>query len=409
MADCYTNGLMPLAEGLRVLLDKVSSIMDHEQVSLSQAAGRVVAEAISCPINVPPANNSAMDGYGARSADCIGEVTLTCIGQALAGQPYSGTVAAGQCVWIMTGAVIPAGVDAVIMQEDVTREEQQVSLSAAVKQGQNIRLAGEDLQAGQLLFEPGHRIKPADIGLLASLGVATVAVKRKPKVALLSNGDELVEPGQPLAAGQIYESNRYALAAMLKRLSLEVDEFGIIADEPEAIREAFTQASQYDAVISSGGVSVGDADYIKDILSEMGQIDFWKLAIKPGKPFAYGRLGKAHYFGLPGNPVSAMVTCHQLAVPALRQLAGEFAEPPLTVIATTTEAIRKRPGRLDFQRGIVQRGDDGRLVVSTTGRQGSGIMSSISNANCFLVLELERGNIDAGEQVEVLLFDALLG
>ncbi|WP_443094000.1 molybdopterin molybdotransferase MoeA [Neiella marina] len=399
---------MPLAEGIRILLDKVMAVSGNELVPLAKATGRIVAQAIDCPINVPPANNSAMDGYGVRSNDCNAAVTLTCVGEALAGQPYVGAIEAGQCIRIMTGAIIPDGIDAVVMQENVTRDQQQVTLNAGVKSGQNIRLAGEDLTSGQLLFEPGHRIKPADIGLLASLGIATVTVKRKPKVALLSNGDELVEPGQPLASGQIYESNRYALAAMLKRLPLDVDEFGIIPDQPQSIRQAFSTASEYDAVISSGGVSVGDADYIKQILEEMGQIDFWKLAIKPGKPFAYGRLGNAHYFGLPGNPVSAMVTCHQLAVPALRQLTGEHSEPPLTITATTTEAIRKRPGRLDFQRGVAQRSEDGRLLVTTTGRQGSGIMSSLSNANCFLVLEQERGNIEAGEQVEVLLFDQLL-
>ncbi|MBW8191525.1 molybdopterin molybdotransferase MoeA [Neiella marina] len=409
MSDCYTNSLMSLQDGLNRLLSTVKPVTDIELLALEKLDGRIIGKALVCPMNVPPADNSAMDGYGVRFADCAKGTPLNCIGQSMAGQPFEGNINAGECVRIMTGSIVPEGVDSVVMQEQVIRDGDTVTLQNSVKEGQNIRRAGEDLAADQLLFEIGHKITPADIGLLASLGIAQVTVYRKPRIALISNGDELIEPGAPLSKGQIYESNRYALAALLRRLPLDVDEFGIIPDQPDALREAFSKAANYDAVISSGGVSVGDADYIKVILDEMGQIDFWKLAIKPGKPFAFGTLGQAHYFGLPGNPVSAMVTCHQLAVPALRQLTGELVAAPLKLVATCTEAIRKRPGRMDFQRGIVERGDDGVLCVRTTGKQGSGIMSSLSHANCYLLLAQDRGAVAAGEQVEILLFDQLMG
>ncbi|MCM2681203.1 molybdopterin molybdotransferase MoeA [Echinimonas agarilytica] len=409
MDSCYTSSLMPLSEGLARLTDAITAVTEIETVPLQAADGRIISAPIICPVNVPPADNSAMDGYALRAVDAPEAATqLQLIGRSMAGVPYHGTVNQGECVRIMTGAVIPQGATAVVMQEQVVTNDESITFKRPVQIAQNIRRAGEDLKQGQLLFEQGHRLRPADLGLLASIGIGEVALYRKPRVALISNGDELIEPGRSLKAGQIYESNRYALAALVRRLPIIVEEFGIIPDQPEALREAMTKAGRFDAVISSGGVSVGDADYIKIILDELGEIDFWKLAIKPGKPFAFGSLGNAHYFGLPGNPVSAMVTCHQLAIPALRRLTGEHYVAPTPLVATTTGLLRKRPGRLDFQRGRYQNGPDGKLLVSATGAQGSGVMSSFCEANCYIVLEQERGSVEQGEQVEILPFDALM-
>ena len=412
MDCCYSSSLLSLHEGLSRLLQTVRPVTETELISLAHLDGRVLAQAIHCPMQVPPADNSAMDGYAVRAEDVIKmPQTLCVVGQALAGHTFDEELKSGQCVRIMTGAVIPNGANAVIMQEKTQINEaspEYIELLEPVQQGQNIRRAGEDLQLGDVLFQQGHRVRPLDLALLASVGVAQAWVYRKPRIALLSNGDELVEPGQPLAKGQIYESNRYALNALLNRLHLDVTSFGIIADEPDTIRDAMQAASTYDAVISSGGVSVGDADYIKQILEELGEIQFWKLAIKPGKPFAYGQLGKAHYFGLPGNPVSALVTCHQLAVPALRQLSGEVFKSAPTLTAITSQAIRKGVGRMDFQRGWYETNEQGQLVVRSLGKQGSGIMSSYCQANCYLVLEQERGNVAVGESVQILPLDHLL-
>lgn len=410
MDCCDTSGLLPLESGLAKLLNSVAALNRTETVPLSELDQRVLAQSIHCPIQVPPADNSAMDGYALKAEDGVFDKQLKLVGQSLAGHCYQGELKQGECVRIMTGAVIPTAATAVIMQEQVQLSEcgQWITLQKSVLKGQNIRQAGEDLKQDSMLFKTGYRLKAVDLGLLASVGIDNAIVFQRPKVALLSNGDELVEPGYALASGQIYESNRYGLAALLRRLDLDVTEFGIIPDQPTQLRSAMLKAANYDAVISSGGVSVGDADYIKQLLEELGQIAFWQLAIKPGKPFAYGKLGNAHYFGLPGNPVSAMVTCHQLAIPALRKLAGEEPNLPSMITAIAAEPVKKWPGRTDFQRAIYQNNEQGELLVKTTGKQGSGLLSSFSQANCYLVLERERGDVKAGERVQILLFDRLL-
>lgn len=308
----------------------------------------------------------------------------------------------------MTGALIPAGADCVVMQENTQAQGETITPTQSARPGENIRKRGEDITEGDQVLSKGKRLGPVDIGLLASLGIHQVSVYRRLRVAVLSTGDELTPPGQALPAGNIYDSNRYAIIAVLQRLAVEVLDIGLIPDQPDAIRSALTQAAeQADAVISSGGVSVGDADFVKDILAELGQIGFWKVAIKPGKPFAFGSLGQARFFGLPGNPVSALVTLHQLALPILQHMAGEVSESPLTLNVKATSVFKKRPGRTDYQRARLS-DINGENQVASDRAQGSGILTSFTHANCYVVLEQERGKVEEGETVRVLPFDRFL-
>lgn len=349
-----------------------------------------------------------MDGYAVRLADLAAGVPLPVAGKAFAGQPYEGEWPAGHCIRIMTGAPVPPGADAVVMQEETQAGDNGITFLTAPTPGQNIRRRGEDLAQGARVLESGLRLSPRELPLLASLGIANVTVRRPLRVAIFSTGDELKPLGTPLQHGDIYDSNRYGVKAMLSRMGCECLDLGIIPDDPEALRAAFLQADrEADALITTGGVSVGEADFTKQLLEELGEIGFWKLAIKPGKPFAFGRLPNAWFFGLPGNPVSAMVTFDQLVQPALARLAGQqFARPhPLQALAT--EPLKKSPGRLDFQRGILSVGPNG-LEVRSTGSQDSGVFSSLSRANCYIVLEQERGKVAAGETVTVEPFSGLL-
>lgn len=403
-----TGALLPLDKALQGMLEQLTCCCETEQLPLPQALDRILAEEISSPLSVPPFDNAAMDGYAVRLADLAAGTPLPVAGKAFAGQPYDGEWPAGHCIRIMTGAPVPAGTEAVVMQEETQAGNDGITFLAHPSPGQNIRRRGEDMAQGSRVLASGLRLSPRELPLLASLGIASVSVRRPLKVAIFSTGDELKPLGTPLRHGDIYDSNRYGVKAMLTRMGIDCLDLGIIPDDPAALRAAFLQADrEADALITTGGVSVGEADFTKQLLEELGEIGFWKLAIKPGKPFAFGRLPHAWFFGLPGNPVSAMVTFDQLVQPALARLAGQQFERPILLKATVTEPLKKSPGRLDFQRGILSAGPDG-LEVRSTGSQDSGVFSSLSRANCYIVLEQERGKVAAGETVTVEPFSGLL-
>ncbi|TFF75041.1 molybdopterin molybdotransferase [Aeromonas taiwanensis] len=403
-----TGALLPLDKALQGMLEQLTCCCETEQLPLPQALDRILAEEISSPLSVPPFDNAAMDGYAVRLTDLAAGTPLPVAGKAFAGQPYDGEWPAGHCIRIMTGAPVPAGTEAVVMQEETQAGNDGITFLTHPAPGQNIRRRGEDMAQGSRVLASGLRLSPRELPLLASLGIASVSVRRPLKVAIFSTGDELKPLGTPLRHGDIYDSNRYGVKAMLTRMGIDCLDLGIIPDDPAALRAAFLQADrEADALITTGGVSVGEADFTKQLLEELGEIGFWKLAIKPGKPFAFGRLPHAWFFGLPGNPVSAMVTFDQLVQPALARLAGQQFERPILLKATVTEPLKKSPGRLDFQRGILSAGPDG-LEVRSTGSQDSGVFSSLSRANCYIVLEQERGKVAAGETVTVEPFSGLL-
>lgn len=407
----FNTGLIPLDEALKTMLAHLSPVDEQERLPLAAAAGRITATAVVSPVQVPPFNNSAMDGYAVRLADVASAAPLPVAGKVFAGSAWQGEWPAASCIRIMTGAPLPPGAEAVVMQEETEETDKGIRFTAPVVAGQNIRLAGDDIRQGDEVLTAGVRLGAAALPLLASLGIADVAVLRQLRVALFSTGDELKLPGEPLADGQIYDTNRLTVSLMLKQLGCTVIDLGIIRDDPSALRAAFIQAdAEADVVISTGGVSVGEADYTKAMLEELGEITFWKLAIKPGKPFAFGRLTNSWFCGLPGNPVSAAATFYQLVQPLLAKLAGQQgpALPPRQRVRAATP-LKKTPGRLDFQRGILRQASNGEAEVHTTGPQGSHVFSSFSAANCFIVLERERGDVAAGEWVEVEPFNALLG
>ena len=408
--EAFTSGLISLDDALSNMLSRITPIDESELLPLPQAAGRINASPVISPMAVPPFDNSAMDGYAVRMADVQSGTPLTVAGKAFAGSPFNGDWPAGSCIRIMTGAPIPAGCEAVVMQEQTEQQGDAVVITAEVSAGQNIRRAGEDILQGSEVLTAGVRLGAAELPLLASLGIASVQVLRPLRVAIFSTGDELQSPGQPLAAGQIYDTNRFAVHLMLNKLGCEVIDLGIIRDDRDALRAAFHEAdARADVVISSGGVSVGEADYTKQMLEELGEVTFWKLAIKPGKPFAFGRLQNSWFCGLPGNPVSAMLTFYQLVQPLLAKLTGQSgpALPPRQRVRSA-DVLKKSPGRLDFQRGLLLRNAQGELEVKSTGHQGSHVFSSWHQANCFIVLERERGTVQPGEWVEIEPFNALL-
>ncbi len=410
MMESFTAGLISLEEAQAKMLAQLQPLRDRVSVPLAEAAGRITALPVTSPIDVPPFDNSAMDGYAVRLADIQSDRPLKIAGKAFAGAPFDGDWPAGSAVRIMTGAPVPPGCEAVVMQEETREVEGGIVINAPVRAGQNIRLIGEDIRRDQPVLAAGVRLGAAELPLLASLGLAEVSVLRKLRVAVFSTGDELQPVGQPLAPGQIYDTNRFAVSLMLRKLGCEVIDLGIIKDDPQALHRAFEEADrQADVVISTGGVSVGEADFTKTMLDELGVITFWKLAIKPGKPFAFGRLASSWFCGLPGNPVSAAVTFYQLVQPLLAALTGQSESPlPPRLRARAASRLKKSPGRLDFQRGIMRRSEDGELEVLSTGHQGSHIFSSFAAANCFIVLERDRGAVEPGEWVEVEPFNALL-
>ena len=412
MDYCSQPGLLPLAEAIAQMKAAISPTTATEVVKLQAALDRVVAEPIYSLVNIPSHDNSAMDGYAFARAQTDLTQPLKIMGTAFAGHPFIGAIAPGECVRIMTGAVVPEGTDTVVMQEQVTVIEDAIQLSRIPELGENIRRAGEDIAIHSLVIEKGKRISPIDIGLLASLGVSGLRVYKSIRVAVLSTGDELKPLGEPLNPGELYDSNRQTLLALLSRLDVKVIDCGLVADDPEKIGAAFESAiAEADVVISSGGVSVGDADYTKSVLASLGNINFWKVAMKPGKPFAFGSFkkeaGACYFFGLPGNPVSAVVTYHQLVLPALRHLSGENISETLSINLATATPFKKQPGRADYQRGVLEN-IDGHLKISSTGNQSSGVLSSIARANAYIVLEQERGAVTKGETVTVVPFDKYL-
>jgi molybdopterin molybdotransferase len=410
-ADDYDPDSLSVAEALQRIDQVAIPITGFEKVALRSALNRVLAETITSPLDVPAHTNSAMDGYAVRAVDLPAEgiCELTVIGTALAGAPFEGEVGPGTAVRIMTGAVLPQGADCVVMQERAEREDDKVRIGPGNKAGQNIRQAGEDLAAGDPVLEPGRLITPADLGVLASLGIAEVRVWRRLRVAFFSTGDELRSIGETLQEGQIYDSNRYTLYGMLTRLGVETIDMGVVHDRQEDLQAAFqTAAANADAVITSGGVSVGEADFVKDILQALGEVNFWKIAMKPGRPMAFGKIGDAVFFGLPGNPVSVMVTFYEFVQSALKRMMGQTEAALVTVQVPCATRLKKRPGRMEFQRGILERLPDGGLTVHGTGDQGSGILSTMSRANCFIVLPEDGGNVEAGRLVDVQPFEGLV-
>lgn len=409
MSCCDAPGLMPLEVALEKLHSSVECVARTETVSIDKALDRVLAEDIVSSILVPGYDNSAMDGYAVKAADLADSDCLLQVGKSFAGAPYLEELQSGQCVRIMTGAEMPAGADTVVMQEKTHPKGNSIFFESSPKTGDNVRLAGNDITIGDKLLNSGKRLGPTDIGLLASLGLHRIKVYTPIKVGLFSTGDELRLPGQALERGCLYDSNRFVVAAMLQRLGCDVMNLGIIKDDPESLKQAFEKAcSECDAVISSGGVSVGEADYTKEILDELGEINFWKLAIKPGKPFAFGHIGEGNkhttFFGLPGNPVSATVTFHQLALPCLQIMSGETKTEPLTLSLPVNTKLKKRPGRTDFQRGQLQITQEG-LIADSSGSQSSGMLTSMTHSNCYIVLENERGSVESGETVTVVPYD----
>jgi molybdopterin molybdotransferase len=407
--DNHDSTALSLAEALRSIAQTLKPIGGYEKVALRSALDRILAQEILSPLNVPAYANAAMDGYALRSQDLptAEACTLNIVGTALAGQPYrGGEIGPGECVRIMTGAMMPAGADTVVMQEQVERRADYIHLFPPQKPWQNVRQAGEDIRIGQRILAPGRRLTPADIGLLGSIGVAEVKVRRRLRVAFFSTGDELRSVGETLASGQIYDSNRYTIYAMLQRLNTDIMDMGAVPDQPEAVKEALAiAANNADVIISSGGVSVGEADYVKEVVENSGWLRFWKIAIKPGRPLAFGRIKEAVFFGLPGNPVSVMVTFYQCVQPALLQLMGQTETTPLTIKVPCHSPFRKKPGRIEYQRGILERDQEGQLGVRTTGQQGSGILTSMSMANCFIILPSESSDIASGALVEVQPFE----
>jgi molybdopterin molybdotransferase len=412
--DGYDPNALRVDKAVAAIRQCLTPVTGVERVAVRSALGRILAEDIVPAIDVPAHDNSAMDGYAVRAADLARDAAtpLREIGTALAGRKFDGPLTARACVRVMTGAVMPAGADTVVIQEVVRKDGDTIMIPAGQKQGQNVRLAGEDLKTGVPVLRAGHLVRPAELGLMASLGIAEVMVRRRLRVAFFSTGDELASVGAPLPEGHVYDSNRYTLYGMLQRLGVEVLDMGVVRDDPALLEAALrTAAANADVVITSGGVSVGEADFIKAMMAKLGEVLFWKIAMRPGRPMAFGRIdadGKsAVLFGLPGNPVAVMVTFYQFVRGALLHLAGREGDTALPLLQVpAAAAVRKVPGRTEYQRAILYV-EGGHWRVRLTGQQGSGVLRSMSEANCFMVLEHDRGDIAAGDLVSVQLMEGL--
>jgi molybdopterin molybdotransferase len=401
---------------LQFLQGLVSPVVQHHQVELKQALERILATDVISPINVPAHDNSAMDGFAfdGTQLQTTQALHLTIVGTALAGKAWQGTVEAGQCVKIMTGAVMPAGLDTVVPQELTQQTGNTISIAPGVLQrGDNRRFMGEDLMQGKAAVTAGSRVTPAALGLLASLGIAAVEVVRPLRVAFFSTGDEILSLGEAPREGAVYDSNRYTLFGLLTRMGVEVIDMGVVKDDPLALEAAFTlAATQADAIITSGGVSVGEADHTKAVMRKLAGgesgVAFWRIAMRPGRPMAVGRIGEAVLFGLPGNPVAVMVTFLAFVRPALLQMMGCSAPSLPLLKAHSAEAIRKKPGRTEYQRGVVKSAANGALTVATTGQQGSGVLSSMAQANGLIVLGHDQGKVAVGDEVDVMMFAGVI-
>ena len=431
----YDPQALSAADVLRFLSQLVEPVQDVVELPLFEALGRVLAADVVSPFDVPPHDNSAMDGYAFAGAQLAAgtALTLKVVGTALAGKAWQGTVGAGECVKIMTGAIMPAGLDTVVPQEFVSVQGDSITLPAQLlSRGDNRRLRGEDLMQGRPALSKGELLTPARLGLVASLGLTTVTTRRALRVAYFSTGDEILSLGEAPREGAVYDSNRYTVFGMLTRLGCEVIDMGVVRDDPALLEAAFTRAAaQADAIITSGGVSVGAADYTKAMMKKLGDVAFWKIAMRPGRPMAVGRIPQeksasspmtagassfqnnsnpngAILFGLPGNPVAVMVTFLAFVRPALLQMMGNTAPAAPLLRARSLEPMRKKPGRTEYQRGWVSTTADGSLQVRTTGNQGSGVLSSMAQANGLIVLHHAQGGVNVGEEVDVMMFEGVL-
>ena len=404
------------ADNVNLFLSRlVEPVKEYEELEIFGSLGRILSQDVISPISVPPHDNSAMDGYafdGVQLLPSGSALTLKVVGTAYAGKAWQGHIEPGQCVKIMTGAIMPVGLDTVVPQEFVanTDSSDEIVIPAGVLQvGDNRRKLGEDLMQGQPALRKGDHITPAALGLLASLGIEKVSVWRKVRVAYFSTGDEILSLGEAPREGAVYDSNRYTVFGLLTRLGCEVIDLGVVRDEPELLQAAFLRATALaDAIITSGGVSVGEADYTKEMMKKLGDVAFWKIAMRPGRPMAVGRIDRSVLFGLPGNPVAVMVTFLAFVRPALLQMMGSTAAPPPLLRARSMERLRKKPGRTEYQRGCVSTAPDGTLQVTITGNQGSGVLSSMVQANGLIVLHHAQGDVAAGEEVSVMMFDGVV-
>ncbi len=406
----FDPAAVPVADACAVIARTIQPVTAVERLAVRASLGRVLAEDLLSPIDVPAHDNAAMDGYAVRHADLndAGSSALQVVGTAFAGKPFVGPIDRGQAVRVMTGAVMPDGSDTVVIQEVVTREADRITVPPGQAPGQNRRRRGEDLSAGRPALNAGRILTPADLGLLASLGMAEVPVRRRLRVAFFSTGDELRSIGEPLAAGEVYDSNRYTLHGLLTRLGVDLIDMGVVRDDPQALENAMREAAGCaDAIISSGGVSVGEADFTREVMNRLGEVAFWTIAMRPGRPLAYGRIGEAMYFGLPGNPVAVMITYYFFARDALLRRMGATPAAPVYVRARAEEALRKRPGRTEYQRARLVTEPAGQSTVRTTGSQGSGVLRSMSEANAIIVLHHDQGSVAPGDWVDCLPFDGL--
>ncbi|ODY31192.1 bifunctional molybdopterin-guanine dinucleotide biosynthesis adaptor protein MobB/molybdopterin molybdotransferase MoeA [Vibrio parahaemolyticus] len=401
--DTLSPAFLSVVQGQEKVLSLVNTVSEIEACKIENAYGRVLAEDIISPVNVPQYTNSAMDGYAIRSDD-VDRDSYQVVAEVMAGHAYDQPLEVGQAVKIMTGAPTPLNGDTVVMREQASQEGDKVTFDGAnIKAGQNVRQAGEDLAIGSDVFTAGTRLASPEMGMIASLGFGEANVFRKLKVAVFSTGDEVQAPGTEQKANSIYDSNRFTIMGMLEKLGCEILDFGILEDNEQLMIEALENASaQVDVVMTSGGVSVGDADYIKLALDKLGQIDFWRINMRPGRPLAFGQINNKPFFGLPGNPVAVMVSFINFVEPALRKMQGEQGWKPLKVNAIATENLRSRQGRTEFSRGIYELDDTGRLTVRTTGKQGSGILRSMSEANCLIEISPAIDTVKAGESVTII-------